>query len=62
MVSLLTVWFYSTKITILHGIGDDEEDDDEFEGGGEWVGVKKAESKRRILSVRRRGNLSGRNL
>ena len=43
-------------------IGDDEEDDDEIEGGGERVGVKKAESKRQILLVKRKGNLAGQNL
>ena len=42
-------------------IGDDE-DDDEVEGGGERVDVRKAEPKRQILLVKRKGNLAGQNL
>ena len=44
-------------------IGEDGDDDNgETERGDERVAVKKAESKRQILLVRRKGNLAGQNL
>ena len=44
------------------GYSDVGEDDDDDERGSEQVAVKKAEPKRQILLVKRKGNLAGQNL
>ena len=43
-------------------IGDDEGDNVGIKGGGEWVGMRRTEFTRKILLVKKKGNLTGQNL